>query len=272
LRIVEKIEDLNLPSGGQIGFVPTMGAFHEGHLQLMRRSKESTDYTVVSLFVNPLQFGQGEDFDRYPRNLTLDSEMAESVGVDALFVPAVSVIYPNRLSTVVSVPEVTECWEGAHRPGHFDGVATVVAKLLNIVQADIAFFGRKDFQQCAVVQRMVADLNIKTAIAIEPTVREPDGLALSSRNRYLSEPDRQAAPSIYKALIECREQILAGAPVASALAQAHGLLEKFRFSVDYFAYVSDNSLQPIEVVQKGSTLICAAKIGSTRLIDNLQVA
>lgn len=272
MRIVEQIEDLNLPLGQRVGFVPTMGAFHEGHLQLMRRAKESTGYSVVSLFVNPLQFGQGEDFDRYPRNLSLDSEMAESVDVDVLFVPSVSAIYPNRLSTHILVPQVSDRWEGEHRPGHFDGVATIVAKLLNIVRPDVAFFGRKDYQQCAVIQRMVADLNIKTSISIEPTVREPDGLALSSRNRYLNQEERQAAPRIYIALNECRESILTGQPVDAVLNHGISYLKESGFAVDYLAYVSDDTLEPMESMKVGTTLVCAAKIGSTRLIDNVQVA
>jgi len=272
LRIVRDPKLLDLNHNKSIGLVPTMGAFHEGHLQLMRRSIEDNRTTVVSLFVNPLQFGEGEDFSRYPRDESADAKMAQSVGVDVLFIPEVSVIYPNDRPTTIHVPAITERWEGAFRPGHFDGVATVVAKLFNLVQPSIAYFGRKDFQQCAVVSRMVRDLDFPIELSIEPTIREPDGLALSSRNRFLSPANRTLAPAIFEALKECKMAILAENNPTVATSAAKAKLESKGFAVDYFAFVADESLELLSEQREGSTLICAARIGSTRLIDNLDVA
>lgn len=271
MRIAKSISELNLPKDKKIGFVPTMGALHEGHLQLMRRSKEETDLTVISIFVNPLQFGPNEDFARYPRDLQTDAEMAESVGVDVVYAPEVSEIYPNKESTVVTVPEVTSRWEGAHRPGHFDGVSTVVAKLFNIVSPDVAFFGRKDFQQCMVIQRMIQDLNMRIKLSIEPTVRESDGLALSSRNRYLSASERSAAPQIFKTLSDMREEIIKENDVDQLLVAGKESLDKHGFVSDYLAYVSDLTLAPLNKFTSSSSLIFAGKLGSTRLIDNVAV-
>lgn len=252
--------------------MPTMGAFHDGHLQLMRRSIEDNRTTVVSLFVNPLQFGEGEDFSRYPRDENADAGMARAVGVDVLFIPEVSTIYTNDKPTTIHVPVVTERWEGASRPGHFDGVSTVVAKLFNLVQPSIAYFGRKDFQQCAVVSRMVRDLNFPIKLSVEPTIREPDGLALSSRNRFLSAEDRTLAPAIFETLKECKRAILAEDDPTIAASRALTNLESQGFAVDYFAYVDDETLELLTEKKKGSTLICAARLGITRLIDNLEVA
>jgi len=249
-----------------------MGALHEGHLQLMRRAREECDQVIVSLFVNPLQFGKGEDFERYPRNEEADAAMAESVGVDVLFVPSVEEVYPQKVTTTIHVPQVTEHWEGQSRPGHFDGVATVVAKLFNMVRADAAFFGRKDFQQCLVVKRMIEDLNIPIRLHIEPTVREEDGLALSSRNRYLNAGDRALAPTIYKELNIQSEAIRAGKPAAVACAEAGNRLASIGFSVDYFAYIDDKTMESLDQLAENSSLICAAKLGVTRLIDNIQVS
>lgn len=272
MRIVRDPKLLDLNRNESIGLVPTMGAFHDGHLQLMRRSIEDNRTTVVSLFVNPLQFGEGEDFSRYPRDESADAEMAKSVGVDVLFIPEVSAIYPNDRPTTIHVPVVTERWEGASRPGHFDGVSTVVAKLFNLVQPSVAYFGRKDFQQCAVVSRMVCDLNFPINLSVEPTIREPDGLALSSRNRFLSEENRRLAPAIFESLKECKRAILAEDNPAIASARAIAKLESRRIAVDYFAYVDDESLELLSEKRQGSTLICAARLGSTRLIDNIEVA
>lgn len=272
MRIAKTIADLRLPRDKRIGFVPTMGALHEGHLQLMRRSHEESDLSVISIFVNPLQFGPNEDFSRYPRDLDADAEMAQSAGVDVVFAPEVSEVYPNRESTTISVPEVTGRWEGEHRPGHFDGVATVVAKLFHIVQPQIAFFGRKDFQQCMVIRRMIEDLNMPVELSIEPTVREKDGLAMSSRNRYLSEKDRETAAQIYRILNLIREEVLKGSVVQSELEAGREILEHHGFDIDYLAYVDNASLAPLSELAKESTLIIAARLGKTRLIDNVAVA
>jgi pantoate--beta-alanine ligase len=200
LRIVRNIADLHLDRDKRIGFVPTMGALHDGHASLMRAAAKETEVVVASIFVNPLQFGPKEDFARYPRDLDADAEIAAANGVDVLFAPDQSEIYPRKRMTTIVVPEVTTLWEGAHRPGHFEGVATVVAKLFNLVRANVAYFGRKDFQQCAVIRRMVLDLNIPIEISIQPTLREKDGLAMSSRNRYLSPDARNRAKDIYDSL------------------------------------------------------------------------
>lgn len=272
MRIARTISDLQLPRDKTIGFVPTMGALHEGHLQLMRRSREEAEVSVISIFVNPLQFGPTEDFSRYPRDLDADAAMAESVGVDVVFAPEVSEVYLNRESTVVSVPEVTTLWEGAHRPGHFDGVSTVVAKLFNIVSPDIAFFGRKDFQQCTVIQRMIEDLNMQIQLSIEPTVRESDGLAMSSRNRYLSQEQRAIAPKVFETLNQIKEAIQAGELAEVSLASGKDSLSNLGFVIDYLAYVADSTLAPITSIETGSSLLFAGKIGNTRLIDNIAVA
>lgn len=272
MRIARTIADLQLPRDKTIGFVPTMGALHEGHLQLMRRSREESEISVISIFVNPLQFGPTEDFSRYPRDLDADAAMAESVGVDVVFAPDVSEIYPNQESAVVAVPEVTTLWEGAHRPGHFDGVSTVVAKLFNIVSPDIAFFGRKDFQQCMVIQRMIQDLNMRIRLSIERTVREADGLAMSSRNRYLNSEQRAIAPKIYETLSQIKNEIQTGGLAEISLKNGKEFLSSLGFAIDYLAYVADSTLAPISTLETSSTLLFAGKIGSTRLIDNVAVA
>jgi len=271
LRIARTAAELDLDLTRPIGFVPTMGAFHEGHLQLMRRAREECEQVVVSLFVNPLQFGPKEDFARYPRDEARDAEMAESVGADVLFAPGLEEVYPNKVTTIVHVPEVTDLWEGAQRPGHFDGVATVVAKLFNLVRPHIAFFGRKDLQQCTVVQRMVDDLNMPIRLSIEPTVREADGLAMSSRNRYLSPEHRAIAPQIHLQMSQSKQNILRGDSPVKECEEARNRLNAAGFSVDYFAYVDSRSMLPLESYSQGANLICAARLGTTRLIDNILV-
>lgn len=249
-----------------------MGALHEGHLQLMRKSREVTDLTVASIFVNPLQFGPNEDFDKYPRDLKSDAELAQSVGVDVVFAPDVGEIYPNRDTTTISVPGLTTRWEGEYRPGHFDGVATVVAKLFHIIQPHTVFFGRKDFQQCMVIRRMIEDLRMPVNLSIEPTVREVDGLAMSSRNRYLSKNSRAVASRIYQVLVLVRDNILSGAMVSTELESGQRLLKEVGFDIDYLAYVEDAYLETITELATDSTLIIAARLEKTRLIDNLAVA
>jgi len=271
LKILRRVSDLRGVISENRGFVPTMGALHEGHLALVQRSVEECDITIVSLFVNPTQFGPNEDFERYPRDERRDAELVESVGADILFAPTVDEIYPRELGTSIHVPEVTELWEGAVRPGHFNGVATVVAKLFNIVRPNRAYFGQKDFQQCAVIKRMVEDLNMEIKLSFEPTVREKDGLALSSRNRYLSADERSVAPTIYQQLKEQRLQIIEGMTPSSCCENAIRRLSEVGFIVDYFAYVDNATLRPLDVLADSSSLICAAKIGKTRLIDNIQI-
>ncbi len=248
-----------------------MGAFHEGHLQLMMRAREETDIVVTSLFVNPLQFGPLEDFSKYPRNLEQDAELARKVGVNVLFAPTASEMYSGANTTFIHVPDITDVWEGAIRPGHFDGVATVVGKLFHIIRPTVAYFGRKDFQQCAVISRMVSDLNFPLRISIEPTVREHDGLAMSSRNRYLSTSERQIAPVIFKTISISREKILKGLDVVETIEKAKSDLAKSGIEVQYLVYVDDCSLSSLSHLHNDSTIIFAGLLGSTRLIDNISV-
>ncbi|HJP83415.1 MAG TPA: pantoate--beta-alanine ligase [Fimbriimonadaceae bacterium] len=269
--VCKTIAELRTHRIADSGFVPTMGALHEGHLTLMDKAKEECAQSIVSIFVNPLQFGQGEDFTRYPRPIESDLEAAERREVDLVFLPGEKEMYPNVPSTIVQVPGITELWEGASRPGHFVGVATVVAKLFEIVQPKIAYFGRKDFQQCAVVSRMIHDLNMPISISIQPTVREADGLALSSRNRYLSPEERQIVPVIYEVLSKSKEGLLLGIELESVLGDARRKLISAGFELDYFELVDEKSLLPVRELQNQCTLIFAGKIGRTRLIDNLQV-
>ncbi|AIE87714.1 pantoate--beta-alanine ligase [Fimbriimonas ginsengisoli] len=273
MKIVRKARELPPPSHRSIGFVPTMGAFHEGHLDLMRRARRETDIVVVSLFVNPTQFGKGEDFSRYPRDLDRDSAMAEGVGVDILFVPDVSEVYPHLPSTSIKVPEVSSRWEGAARPTHFEGVATVVGKLFNMVRPDIAFFGQKDLQQCAVIRRMVEDLYFSVRLEICPTTREADGLAMSSRNAYLSEDERRTAPALFRELTRCvntfKSNSFVSTEVETELARSREELTSVGFDVDYFEWVSYDDLLPVRDTSQASAVIVAAKIGRTRLIDNI---
>lgn len=270
--LCEAADRLSSLTKGRIGFVPTMGAFHEGHLQLMRRARQENDTVVVSIFVNPLQFGPGEDYEKYPRDLESDSAMAAKVGVDIIFTPSVAEVYKNQPTTTIHVPLVGDLWEGSHRPGHFEGVATVVAKLFNMVQPETAYFGRKDFQQCAVIRRMVEDLNMSVSLLFEPTFRESDGLAMSSRNRYLSTEERLIAPRMFEALNGDAESIRNGVPVPEVIQRRLELLGNLGFAVDYYALVNDLTLEPLTRLADSSTLISAATLGSTRLIDNVQVS
>ncbi len=271
MKVYETTQELDSEWVSDRAFVPTMGALHEGHLSLIRAAKESSSQVVVSIFVNPLQFGPNEDFAKYPRNLNEDAQLAESAGADIIFAPAVELMYPNLPSTMISVPEVTNLWEGARRPGHFDGVATVVAKLFNLVRPKIAYFGRKDLQQCVVVRRMASDLNMNLEIRLQPTVREVDGLAMSSRNRYLSPEERQRAPIIYTVLQKTRDAMLAGTSPEGALREGEEILKGSKIQLEYLAYVDNNSLSPLSRLQFESSLIFAGKLGSTRLIDNISV-
>jgi pantoate--beta-alanine ligase len=257
---------------GTVALVPTMGALHAGHLALIDEAKRRADRAAATIFVNPTQFGPNEDLARYPRREEEDARLLADRGCDLLWMPRVEDIYPAGFSTSVSVAGVSDRWEGHARPGHFDGVATVVAKLLLSVRPEIAVFGEKDFQQLAVIRRLVADLSIPVAIVGAATVREADGLALSSRNAYLSADERARAINLFSALETARGAILAGQPVASALAEARSTLQLAGFSrIDYLALVDAGTLEPLDAPSGDMRLIAAATIGSTRLIDNLAV-
>jgi pantoate--beta-alanine ligase len=249
-----------------------MGALHAGHLALISAAKGQANRVAASIFVNPTQFGLDEDFDRYPRQEHEDVRMLEDAGCDLLWAPEVSDIYPEGFATTVHVAGITELWEGEARPGHFDGVATVVAKLLLSTRPDVAVFGEKDFQQLAVIRRMVADLALPVTILGVPTVREEDGLALSSRNAYLDPDERRKAGILPRTLQDARAAILGGAPVAEVLHEARASLRDGGFSrLDYFALVDATTLEPIEEPRGTMRLIAAGVIGTTRLIDNLAV-
>ena len=261
--------------GAQIGFVPTMGFLHEGHLSLVRTARESgATFIVVSIFVNPRQFGPSEDFARYPRNEERDRELLEAESVDVLFLPPVEVMYPPGSTTNVSVGAVARPLEGERRPGHFDGVATVVLKLFNIVQPDLAAFGRKDAQQCAVIDRMVRDLDVPVQLVFGETTRERDGLAMSSRNSYLSADERALAPALHRALRAGEEAITHG------IHQVEGIETLMRkmaaetpgVEVDYLAVVDPETFDAPADFRRDLLLVGAVKLGRTRLIDNIAVA
>ncbi|ENU25752.1 MULTISPECIES: pantoate--beta-alanine ligase [Acinetobacter] len=254
-----------------IGFVPTMGNLHEGHLTLVRAAKKICDVVVVSIFVNPIQFGAGEDFDSYPRTLEQDSRLLADVGCDIIFAPSVDQMYGKQPRlTNISVSQITNDLCGQSRPGHFDGVAVVVTKLFNIVQPDYAFFGQKDYQQLAVIRQLVQDLNIPLEVIGVPIVRAADGLALSSRNGYLSEEQRSIAPTIYQLLKQAEVGLGEGQSLSQVLANISTELTRAGFVVDYVEARQPN-LQPIDEFDRDLVLFIAAKLGSTRLIDNLQI-
>ncbi len=280
--LVETIEETrrriaSVRAGGRIvGFVPTMGALHAGHSALMERCRAESDFVVASIFVNPTQFAPGEDLDRYPRTLELDLDRCRNVGVDLVFYPSIPEIYPNGSdSTLVETPGLTRILEGAARPGHFRGVATVVLKLFNIVQPDIAYFGQKDFQQLTVIRRMTTDLLLPVEIRPHPTVREPDGLALSSRNRYLSARERSTAPILYRALTRARDAVVAGLANGDRVRQIlrETLESGTGVVVDYAEVVDDRTLEPLtELTGRRAIALVAARLGSTRLLDNLYLS
>jgi len=276
MKTINTIQDLrkelaSLPRAGKtIGLVPTMGALHEGHLSLVRAAKTQTDIVVVTLFVNPLQFGPKEDLAKYPRNLERDRELLESEGTEFLFAPTAEEMYPPGAVTYVIVEELSSRLDGLSRPGHFRGVTTVVAKLFHIVQPARAFFGQKDAAQVAVLRRMVRDLNFPVEIVVCPIVRETDGLALSSRNVYLNATERQQALILSKALSRIREDFKKGErSTARLIALGQEALSKEPAArLDYLTIVDPDTLEAIESVERPALLAIAAWIGSTRLIDN----
>ena len=258
-------------AGRRIALVPTMGFLHEGHLRLVDEGRRRADRVIMSIFVNPLQFGPGEDLDRYPRDLPRDRALAETRGTDALFVPTVDVMYP-RGSEIRVVPGATATrWEGAARPGHFEGVLTVVAKLFHLVEPDVACFGRKDIQQATLVRQMVRDLDWRLEIAVVPTVREPDGLALSSRNAYLDPDHRRRAVVLSAALRSAHEAYRAGERSAAVLlaAMRRVLATEPAVTVEYVAVAEPATLSPVETADADTVVALAARIGRTRLIDNI---
>jgi pantoate--beta-alanine ligase len=259
--------------GKTIGLVPTMGFLHEGHLSLMRKAREECDVVVVSIFVNPAQFGPNEDFERYPRDTQGDMKKCESVGVDILFMPEAKEMYPEKQTVFVAVEGISDMLEGATRPGHFRGVATVVAKLFHIVKPHKAFFGQKDFQQCVVIKRMVKGLNMDVDIAVLPTVREQDGLAMSSRNSYLNANERQTAAVLSRALFAARDLYTAGAKEPEKLKQKMRavLLAERGVGIDYVEVSDPETLAPLDTAGANMVLLVAARIGRTRLIDNLLI-
>jgi pantoate--beta-alanine ligase len=259
-------------SGQTVGFVPTMGNLHEGHHSLLKLARARADRVVASVFVNPTQFGPGEDFERYPRTLAQDQVGLAEAGCDVLFAPEVGTMYPFGAAGSVSihVPGVTETLEGAHRPGHFDGVATVVSKLFHLVQPDFAVFGQKDFQQLKVIERMVRDLSLPVKIMSGPTLRDEDGLAKSSRNQYLTPAERQRAPQIHATLIQMRDLFRQGHGWQALEQAARARLERAGFVPDYVAIRRAEDLaEPAPDEREGLVALVAARLGATRLIDNL---
>lgn len=275
MRIVRSVAEVRaaVAGAGRVGLVPTMGAFHEGHLSLIRAARAGCDLVVVWLFVNPTQFNDGADLAGYPRDEARDAELAAAAGADLLFAPSVSEVYPPGYATTITVAGVADVLEGAHRPGHFAGVATVVAKMLNMVQPQLAFFGAKDAQQVAVVRRMIADLNLPVELRVLPTVREPDGLAMSSRNVRLDTDQRRSATALHRGLQAARSAAGQGerdpdrlrAAVASELAAA-GL------DAEYIAVVDPDTFAPLDRLDDRALIALAVPVGPVRLIDNLEVA
>lgn len=279
MQTVRQLEDLReavtawRQAGERIALVPTMGALHDGHMALVEAAKRAGQRVVVSIFVNPKQFGANEDLAKYPRKEAADSRMLTGAGVDLLWMPPVEVVYPDGFATNVSVSGVSEVLEGAARPGHFDGVATVVSKLFNQVQPDVAFFGEKDWQQLAVIRRMTTDLNLPIEIQSVLTQRDDDGLALSSRNAYLMPEDRAKAVALPRALGAAAKAISEGGEVEAALAQARDTLAAAGFDIDYVALADAETLETVTAVTPGRALrlLAAARMGATRLIDNIAV-
>jgi pantoate--beta-alanine ligase len=270
VRSREELAAARSAAPGRVALVPTMGALHVGHLKLIAEARARADFVIATIFVNPLQFGPNEDLSRYPRREAEDARLLAKAGCDLLWLPGVEDVYPKGFATTVRVAGLGERWEGEARPGHFDGVATVVAKLFIATQPDVALFGEKDFQQLAVIRQMSRDLGFAIEIIGVPTVREADGLAMSSRNTYLATEERRLALALPIALEQARDAIRAGTPVGAALAAAKGhLIANGFLKVDYVALVDAATLEPLEAPAGAMRLIAAATIGTTRLIDNI---
>ena len=270
IREMQQLAGHYRQQGKTIGFVPTMGYLHEGHLSLMRRARAQCDILVVSIFVNPTQFGPNEDFERYPRDFDRDERLCREVGVDVVFYPTADAMYPQPYLTYVHVEKLSETMCGASRPGHFRGVTTVVTKLFNIVQPHIAVFGQKDYQQSLIIRQMVRDLNFDVEIDVAPIVREADGLAMSSRNKYLSPEERQQALVLYRSLTRAEELIREGERNVDTLLQAMKTVisEAPDARIDYIAIVDAETLEPLSTVRHNTVIALAVYIGTTRLIDN----
>jgi pantoate--beta-alanine ligase len=270
VKAISEIRELRQQRGVSVGFVPTMGYLHEGHLTLVKRARAENSTVFVSIYVNPTQFGPREDFGAYPRDLNRDLELLRGEGVDVVFVPSDEEMYPPEFSSWVDVEKVTEHLEGASRPRHFRGVSTVVVKLFNIVQPSRAYFGQKDAQQAAVIKRMVADLNMGLEIVVVPTVRESDGLAMSSRNVYLGPEERQAATVLFKALTLARQLWQGGGKDAEDIRrQMTSLIQKEPLAqIDYVSIADANTLEELEAIDCPALASLAVRIGKTRLIDN----
>ncbi|MBI4686455.1 MAG: pantoate--beta-alanine ligase [Nitrospirae bacterium] len=279
MQIIKTIKEMQALSRGfkakgkTIGFVPTMGALHEGHLSLVRQTKAENDIVVVSIFVNPTQFGPKEDFNKYPRDVEGDLSKLSPIGVDAVFIPGASEIYPNGFSASINIGSIGDILCGASRHGHFNGVATVVAKLFNIVMPDRAYFGQKDFQQTVVIKKLVMELNFDIDVIVCPTVREPDGLAMSSRNSYLNEAERKAAGILYKALKHGEGLILNNVKDASRVKSEIEALIKTEplAEIEYAEIIDAATLEKIDDIKSIAAISLAVRIGTTRLIDNLVV-
>jgi pantoate--beta-alanine ligase len=277
MQIITSISDMQSHAdafrraGKRVGFVPTMGFLHEGHLSLMRQARQENDIVASSIFVNPTQFGPKEDLDRYPRDTEGDRKKCEAAGVDILFMPTAAEMYPETPVVFVTVEGISDILEGAVRPGHFRGVATVVAKLFDIVKPHKAYFGQKDFQQCAVIKRMVAGLNIDVEVIVLPTVRESDGLAMSSRNAYLDPEQRQKAACIFRALAAGEELVASGVQEPEKIKQKmRAVLGREKgVEIDYIEVADPDSLAPLEKPGGKLVLLIAVRLGNTRLIDNL---
>lgn len=270
MNVVHKVIEVPMPTSRRV-LVPTMGALHDGHLSLIKRAKQIGNEVAVSIFVNPTQFGPNEDYLRYPRPFEKDLELCAQEGVDLIFAPSVEEMYVSSPSKI-HVPLVTEEFEGRLRPGHFDGVATVVAKLFGILRPEAAVFGLKDLQQCAVIQKLVDDLNLRVELFFEPTLREDSGLARSSRNIYLSPEERSAAASIYQSLNKCRVTILEDGNADDALNGAVSALEQVGFKVQYLEWIDRSTFQPTRTNKENGAIIFAGYLGTTRLIDNILVS
>lgn len=279
MKIIRKIKQMSLFSKNarlrskSIGFVPTMGALHEGHLGLIRKARRENDTVAVSIFVNPAQFGAREDLKKYPRDLKRDAKLCKKAGVDIIFCPHAKDMYRNGYNTYISVLGLSDVLCGRFRPGHFKGVATIVNKLFNIIQPDTAYFGQKDAQQAVIIKRMVEDLNIPVKIRMMPTVRERDGLAMSSRNTYLNKDERKDAAVLYQALILARNSIKAGIKDAAQItSRMRQLIQKKKTTkIDYISIVGPDNLKPVKKIPRICLVALAVWVGKTRLIDNLMI-